>query len=206
MPYRLRRMEPGDVPVVTGIDRLSFPTPWPSAAFERELKRPHAYYYVLLRPEGEAAQPSSDRGWTDRLRALLGLTRESRVIGYVGFRLEGDAGHITTIALHPDRQGLGLGELLLVVALDRMLSLDAEIATLEMRPSNDVARNLYEKYGFEVERRRPGYYRDGEDAWVMTAKVDRDVYRDLLAQRRDELRGRLRRERIKVRQNGKALL
>lgn len=199
-------MEPGDVPVVAAIDRLSFPTPWPSAAFERELKRSHAYYYVLLKPEGEEARPSSDRSWGDRLRSLLGLTRGNRIIGYVGFRLEGDDGHITTIAVHPDWRGQGLGESLLVVALGKMLGLDAEVATLEMRPSNDVARDLYEKYGFEVERQRRRYYRDGEDAWVMVAEVDSDEYRDLLAQRREELRERLRREKIDVRQNGEALL
>jgi ribosomal-protein-alanine N-acetyltransferase len=205
MPYTLRPMKPGDVPVVAAIDRVSFPTPWPPAAFERELKRVRAYYYVLLRPK-EEEDPGSDQGWANRLRDLFGLTRKSRVIGYVGFRLEGDDGHITTIAVRPDWRGRGFGDLLLEVALEEMLDRGAEVATLEMRPSNDVAYALYKKHGFRVEQRRRGYYRDGEDAWVMAAEVDGEAYRQQLARRREALKERFRREQIEVRQDGDAHL
>ena len=197
MPYTLRPMEPGDVPVVAAIDRVSFPTPWPPAAFQRELGRAHAYYYVLLRPEGEEA-PGSDRGWADRLRALFSLTRKGRIIGYVGFRLEGDEGHITTIAVRPDWRGEGFGDFLLVVALEKMLERGAEVATLEMRPSNDVAYALYRKHGFEVERRRHRYYQDGEDAWVMAADVRGEASLRRLASRRRALEERLRQAEIEV--------
>lgn len=205
MPYTLRAMGSGDVPVVADIDRVAFPTPWPAAAFRRELGRARAYYYVLLKPKGEDA-PNADRGWTDRLRNLFSVTRRSRIIGYVGFRLEGDEGHITTIAVRPDWQGQGLGDLLLVVALEKMLARGAEVATLEMRPSNDVAYSLYEKHGFEVARRRQRYYQDGEDAWVMAADIDNEAYRQKLARQHEALKERLQREGIEVRQNGDPLL
>lgn len=205
MPYTLRAMESGDVPVVASIDRVAFPTPWPAAAFQRELRRDCAYYYVLLRPKGEEA-PGSNRGWTDRLRKLFNLTRKSRIIGYVGFRLEGNEGHITTIAVRPDWQGQGLGDLLLVVALEKMLARGAEVATLEMRPSNDVAYALYEKHGFEVKRRRHRYYQDGEDAWMMASEIDNEAYRQKLARQHKTVKERLERERIEVRQNGDPLL
>jgi ribosomal-protein-alanine N-acetyltransferase len=198
-------MESGDVPVVASIDRVAFPTPWPAAAFRRELRRPHAYYYVLLKPKGEGA-PNADHGWTDRLWDLFDVTRKSRIIGYVGFRLEGDEGHITTIAVRPAWQGHGLGNLLLVVALEKMLARGAEVATLEMRPSNGVAYSLYKKHGFEVERRRQRYYQDGEDAWVMAADIDNEAYQQKLARQHEVLKERLRREEIDVRQNGDPLL
>ncbi len=205
MPYTLRRMRPEDVPVVAAIDRVSFPTPWPGAAFRRELKREHAYYYVLLKPEGESA-PVSDRGWADRLRRVFNLATRSRIIGYVGFRLEGGQAHITTIAVHPDWRGRGLGELLLLVALEEMVDQGMGTVTLEMRPSNDVAYELYRKHGFEVERRRRRYYQDGEDAWVMAAEINNEGYQQRLAQWRDELKERFRREQIDVGQNGNGLL
>jgi len=205
MPYTLRGMEPGDVPVVADIDRLAFPTPWPAAAFQRELKRAHAYYYVLLRPRGENA-PDADHGWADRLRNLFSATRGSRIIGYVGFRLERGGGHITTIAVRPDWQGQGVGDLLLVVALEKMLARGAEFATLEMRPSNDVAYALYKKHGFEVKQRRHRYYQDGEDAWVMAARINNEAYRQQLARQHEALKERLRQEEIEVRQNGEPLL
>ncbi|MFW6115527.1 MAG: GNAT family N-acetyltransferase [Chloroflexota bacterium] len=201
MPYTLRPMEPGDIPVVAAIDRLSFPTPWSAAAFRRELKRGHTHYYVLLRPRG-AERRSSQRGWRGRLHGLLDLVGRSRIVGYAGFRQEGREGHITTIAVHPDWRGLGLGELLLWVGLQKMVIWGVDEATLEMRPSNEVAFRLYQKYGFDVEARRYGYYQDGDDAWVMAVDVGGDEYGQLLAERRQALMQRLRREQIEVGQNG----
>ncbi len=197
MGYALRAMEPDDVPVVAAIDRLSFPTPWPSAAFQRELRRGNAYYYVLLRPEEEVG-PARDRRWTDRLRSLFGTVRKSRIIGYVGFRQEGDAGHITTIAVQPDWRGHGFGELLLWVAMERIVDGRLDRVTLEMRPSNQVALQLYRKYGFDVKRRRPAYYNDGDDAWVMEVSVDHRGYRHFLTRRCEALRERFRRHQIEL--------
>lgn len=40
--------------------------------------------------------------------------------------------------------------------------------TLEVRASNEIAQNLYRKYGFKAYGRRKGYYQDnGEDAIIM---------------------------------------
>ena len=44
------------------------------------------------------------------------------------------------------------------------------MATLEVRPSNQVAIDLYRSFGFVVVGRRAGYYRDNaEDALLMTS-------------------------------------
>jgi hypothetical protein len=67
-----------------------------------------------------------------------------------------------------------------------------------MRPSNDVAYRLYRKHGFEVRRREPRYYRDGEDAWVMAAEVGGETYRRRLAERWRALNERLRRAHVEV--------
>jgi ribosomal protein S18 acetylase RimI-like enzyme len=92
--------------------------------------------------------------------------------------------------------------LLLLVALDKMLALGVGVVTLEMRPSNDVAYRLYRKYGFEVQRRAPGYYRDGEDAWVMAADAKGEAHRRRLAERRRALNRRLRLAQVEVGQEG----
>jgi ribosomal-protein-alanine N-acetyltransferase len=45
----------------------------------------------------------------------------------------------------------------------------AAMMTLEVRVSNDPARRLYEKLGFQAVGRRPRYYQDNlEDAILMT--------------------------------------
>jgi ribosomal-protein-alanine N-acetyltransferase len=190
-------MEPRDVPVVAAIDRLSFPTPWPAAAFRRELERERATYSVLLRPEESIFHTSVHQkgGW---LRQLFNPAESSRVIGYVGFRLQDSGGHITTIALHPDWRGRGFGDLLLSVALERMVERGVDAVTLEMRPSNDVAYQLYQKYGFQVVQTRRDYYRDGEDAWLMMVNVSDPAYRQRLAVLRGALEERFHRQDIDV--------
>ena len=45
--------------------------------------------------------------------------------------------------------------------------------TLEVRPTNDEARTLYESFGFRVVGRRRGYYYDtGEDALIMESDLE----------------------------------
>ncbi|RLC60725.1 MAG: ribosomal-protein-alanine N-acetyltransferase [Chloroflexota bacterium] len=195
LPYTIRPMEPGDVPTVAAIERLSFPTPWPASAFLHELSHgTRSFYYVLLKP-GASEAVSSGRGWRRWLRGVIGLPGESRVIGYMGFRLKSaETAHISTIAVHPDWRGRGLGELLLLTAIESILELGISKVSLEVRASNKVAQNLYRKYGFRFRGVRRLYYRDGEDAWLMGVEVSGDAYRARLTGLRQALEVRLHRQ------------
>lgn len=199
-------MEPGDVPAVVAIERLSFPTPWLASSFLYELNlSTRSYYYVLLKPEAGEDIPSG-RGWRRWLHGVMGQEDESQVIGYVGFRLRSDEAHISTIAVHPDWRGRGLGELLLLVALERALEFGGGVVSLEVRASNRVAQNLYRKYGFHFTSVHRGYYRDGEDAWLMEVAVDRVAYGARLKRLRRILEARLCRLRADVGQNARDTL
>ena len=201
LPYTIRPMDPDDVPTVVAIERLSFPTPWPRSSFLYELSHStRSHYHVLLKPEmGET--PPSGAGWRRWLRGVVGLPGESRVIGYVGFRLRSAEAHISTIAVHPDWRGRGLGELLLLAAMEQALELGIGLVSLEVRASNRVAQNMYRKYGFRFVSVRRGYYQDGEDAWLMEIEVQQDACRTRLAGLRRMLEAGLRRQPIDVGQN-----
>jgi ribosomal-protein-alanine N-acetyltransferase len=83
-----------------------------------------------------------------------------------------DEAHICTIAVDPEWQGRGLGELLLISLLDSGQERGALRATLEVRASNQVAQALYQKYLFKIVGRRRRYYTDNnEDAYLMTTPV-----------------------------------
>lgn len=191
LPYTVRPMEPGDVPIVAAIERLSFPTPWPASSFLYELSnRTRSFYRVLLKAEGRGA-PSREGRWRRWLRGVVDRPEESRVIGYAGFRLQSAEAHISTVAVHPDWRGNGLGELLLLTAIEQALELGSSAVSLEVRASNRVAQNLYRKYGFRFTSVHRGYYRDGEDAWLMAVQIKQDAYRARLIRLRQMLEARL---------------
>lgn len=64
---------------------------------------------------------------------------------------------------------VGIGEGLLIATIELAQTLSANVITLEVRVSNEVAQELYKKYGFQVVGRRLRYYsNDGEDAIIMS--------------------------------------
>ena len=78
--------------------------------------------------------------------------------------------HILNLCIQPQAQGIGLGGRLLEYLLDVARMHSADTAFLEVRPSNDTAKNLYLNSGFNEVGMRRNYYpaRDGrEDAIIM---------------------------------------
>lgn len=97
------------------------------------------------------------------------------VLGYFLVMLAVDEAHLLNITVRRDLQGKGYGLLLLdrVVALAR----DKKMASilLEVRPTNERALAIYERYGFSRIGLRKGYYpaanNTREDAIVMRMAV-----------------------------------
>jgi ribosomal-protein-alanine N-acetyltransferase len=188
VPFVVRPMEQGDVSTVVDIDRLSFPSPWSASSYSYELKHNEtSFYYVLLKPPPDEPAPSQPwhRIFGDAPR------RGTQVLGYMGFRLRGSKAHISTIAVHPDWRGHGLGELLLLTALEEALARRRSAVTLEVRASNHVAQHLYRKCGFRFTGVQRQYYRDGEDAWLMEMQADNHTSQARVAELRDALEARL---------------
>ena len=163
---------------------------WP---FPAKSQRTTSFYHVLLRPTADAA-PSARQGWRDLLRDVVSQPERDRIAGYMGLRFQGTEAHLSTIAVHPDWRGKGLGELLLLTAMEEALQLRSSAVTLEVRASNWVAQRLYRKYGFQFTGTHRGYYRDGEDAWLMAVKIHGNGYVTELAGLRIRLEKRIRRQ------------
>jgi ribosomal-protein-alanine N-acetyltransferase len=200
------------IPVVSAIERLSFPQPWPQNAYRRELLENHMAHYIVVRHLGGVPTESDDQpAWTgaggerlfDRLSRLLRptgatvspeLEAELRsIVGYAGMWIMTDEAHITTIATHPSARGRGYGELLVLALIHRAMGLGARWMTLEVRATNAHAQSLYRKYTFKEMGVRRRYYSDnGEDALVMwTDALDSDSFRAALEQNEAHLGRRL---------------
>jgi ribosomal-protein-alanine N-acetyltransferase len=146
--FVIRPMVLDDLPTVLAIDRMSFPTPWSERSYRFEL----------------------ERNPTSRLFVAESIGHEEpAIVGFVGYWLIVDEVHISTIAVHPDFRRMGIGEKMLLKALDQAIRSGASLATLEVRVTNQAAVDLYHKHGFQIVGRRSRYYRDNnEDALLMT--------------------------------------
>jgi ribosomal-protein-alanine N-acetyltransferase len=160
-------MNTDDLDAVLAIDQKAFPTPTKRSLMIHELTENRlAEYHVLLEQE--------------------------TIIGYDGFWMMGDEMHISTIAVDSAQRGKGLGELLLLNMLYIAQQNPFNMATLEVRESNQVAQALYTKYQFEIVGKRKRYYRDtGEDALLMTREPLDAPYRNFLERARITLFSRL---------------
>ena len=143
----IRGAEESDLRAVVRIERTSFGQPWPYTAFERFLDE----------------------------NGFLVADRDDEVVGYVVGDVTPnfgrDIGHVKDLAVADAARRRGIGRSLLVQSLATLAVDGAEVVKLEVRENNDPARTLYRDVGFDVARRVPRYYRDGEDALVMLLDV-----------------------------------
>lgn len=170
-----------DVPRVVEIEKLSYPATWPPSAYRKELQDNRWAHYIVLRDSSLMVPQESIVQEFDRPRrpfplsllpsrsvATLATPHHASIIGFAGLWLMVDEAHITTIAVHPDYRGKGLGELELASLIDIAYQIGAKWVTLEVRVSNYVAQSLYRKYGFREAGMRRRYYSDNqEDALIM---------------------------------------
>lgn len=186
--YLLRSMALADIPRVSEIERESFPTMWPQTAYKREIQRNNLAAYLVVCERGAsqsvAAHPqpgqapgSSRLGRT--VRRLFGrrtfeepasaVEPAAQIVGFVGVWFMVDEAHIVTIAVARAYRRRGLGEMLLIAAIELAGRREQSAMTLECRVSNDAAQALYEKYGFRRVGVRKRYYTDNnDDALIMT--------------------------------------
>jgi len=154
----IRDAERSDLESVVDIERAAFDQPWPYTAFERFLGESG----FLVAVDGDSA---GRRSRTDA-DTVVGY-----VVGDVTPNFGRDIGHVKDLAVADAARRRGIGRSLLVQSLAALAVDGAEVVKLEVRESNAPARTLYRDVGFDVARRVPRYYRDGEDALVMLLDV-----------------------------------
>ena len=90
-------------------------------------------------------------------------------LGHIGFLTR--KGHLVSIAVLENHRRKGVGMSLMKNVMKAMEEYKAKECFLEVRVSNSSAILMYKKLGFVDKRRLPGYYRDGEDAFLMTRRL-----------------------------------
>jgi N6-L-threonylcarbamoyladenine synthase len=99
-----------------------------------------------------------------------------------------DEGHITNLAISPEYQGRGIGTALVCQLFETSFERRVSHLILEVRKSNERARRLYERFGFEEVGIRRRYYEDNnEDATLLcTPDIRTPYFRSKLNQLREQ--------------------
>ena len=142
----IRQATRADLLAVYRIETTSFPQPWPYAAFEQFLGQPGFLVAGDRSVDGFIVADTVPNGGTP-------------------------LGHVKDLAVRPDARGEGLGANLLGTALSICRQQGVGRVKLEVRETNEPAKRLYDRFGFEIHRRLPRYYDDGEDAFVMVCSL-----------------------------------
>jgi len=189
-------MDEADIPQVYAIDHEAFPAESlfrPYSSYSRELHNAMAHYIVgcvpSARRERKRHQPWFKRLVHPALASSSGNNQyDELLVGFAGFWVLFDEAHIIAIAVREPYRKQGIGQGLLISAIDMATKLRTRVVTLEVRESNTAAQEMYFKHGFKAVGKRPRYYSDNqEDAILMSIdNLDSEEERERLRQLKAE--------------------
>lgn len=139
----IKKMELKHIPMVAEIEKKSFSKPWSEQSITDSFNAKANYFFVA--------------------------EDNQIIVGYIGLTVSVDEGYILNVAVLPQYRGKGIGDRLVKNTVDFGNSLGLKLLTLEVRPSNISAVNLYQKYSFKEVGIRKNYYSNPqEDALLLT--------------------------------------
>lgn len=155
--YTIREFKPEDLDAIININKVCLPENY-SPVFFLE------HYY-------------------ENPRIFLVAEVDGRVVGYNMCRIEfglsnlrtafSRKGHVISIAVMRDYRRMGIGHGLMQIGMQRVKEDGATEIFLEVRVSNNPAIDLYKILGFKSVKVAEGYYRDGENAYLMVADLSK---------------------------------
>ena len=130
------------VPSVAALEVLCFSDPWSQNSVASELNNPLSLWLVAV--------------------------EEDAVVGYVGSQTVMGETDMMNIAVDPEFRRRGIAGQLVDALVAELKTRQSHCLTLEVRASNEPARALYEKLGFQQVGLRKNYYRNPkEDALIL---------------------------------------
>lgn len=141
--YEVRVMSEADLGAVELVENQIYEFPWTRQNFQDSIRSGYDAFCM----------------WDDY-----------QLVGYTVMMNAVEHTHLLNISIRGDLQGKGLGRRLLRWCLNFALRHGTEGMLLEVRPSNELARSLYDSEGFKLIGVRKNYYpavNGREDAMVL---------------------------------------
>lgn len=143
---RIVKMQPEHVAAVAEMERQCFSDPWSEKSVASELHNPLSLW-LIAEVDGVVA-------------------------GYVGSQTVLDSADMMNLAVSPSFRRQGIGERLVNCLTEALNEKGVKTLLLEMRISNEPAKELYQKLGFEMVGKRPRYYeKPREDALILRKEL-----------------------------------
>lgn len=128
------------------IEQKSFSDPWTVQSFASELLNPNSRFFVA-----------------EYDKKPVGYAVANNILGEV---------YITNIAVKTEYRKRGIARALLDKLIKTSIEEKAKLLTLEVRISNSIAINFYEREGFVICGQRKDFYENPkENAYIMTLKL-----------------------------------
>lgn len=139
----IRKGRVEDLDGIAALEQVCFPSPWSRESLCRDMTENQMAEYFVAELDNE-------------------------VVGYLGIWLVSEEGYINNVAVSPFHRRQHVGSALIETMLEVTQEEGVRAHTLEVRASNEAAKGLYKKFGFNEAALRKGYYEDnGEDAIIM---------------------------------------
>ncbi|MGZ3608281.1 MAG: ribosomal protein S18-alanine N-acetyltransferase [Syntrophales bacterium] len=144
------RMASEDLDEILAIENLSFPKPWSRDIFVRELQIPISRNLV----------------------AKIRKDQHSEIAGYITYWIITGELQVHKICVKENLRKSGIASRLMAEMIRLSRNEGVVMCGLEVGRSNEGAKRLYEKFGFEVTDTRSNYYAEsGEDALILCADL-----------------------------------
>lgn len=137
-------MTEAHVAAVAELEQVCFADPWSEKSVASELENPLSLWLVAL--DGET------------------------VVGYIGSQTVCGETDMMNVAVAPTYRRRGIAEGLIAALIGVLREKESHSLTLEVRQSNEPARKLYEKLGFEQVGLRKNYYRNPKENALILRK------------------------------------
>ena len=143
---RIVKMRREHIAAGAEMERPCFSEPWSAKSVASELDNPLSLW-LIAEADGEVA-------------------------GYVGSQTVLDSADMMNLAVSQDFRRQGIGERLVNCLTDALKEKGVKTLLLEVRISNEPAKQLYQKLGFEIVGKRPRYYeKPREDALILRKEL-----------------------------------
>lgn len=140
-------LKENEIPVIAELEKACFSKPWSEESIRSSFNSPSCGFYTA---------------------------KLENIVGYIGISIAADEGYILNVAVFPEHRGNGIGRALVNFLIDKYKE-SMSFLTLEVRPSNTAAVNLYSSLGFEKVGERPSYYSNPtENALLLTKYFNSD--------------------------------